>query len=142
MADFATIKAKVVAKVREQTSWFDSDSVYEYEPEIGDILKDPFAVILASGNDNDFASSSENKRTYAFQIRIYMERKKRGAETCEANLQTLIDAIIDAFDQDYTLGGVALISKAVPSKWGYILGDREYRTAEIVIKAMTWFDVT
>ena len=143
MADFTTLKAKVVAKLQEQTSWFESSAqVLQYEPEMATEIADPYAVVLASGNDNDFASTSENKRTYAFRIRLYMERKTRGASKAETDLQTLVDALIDAFDQDYTLGGTALISRAVPSAWGYILGEKEYRTAEIVIKAMTWFDVT
>lgn len=142
MATFASVKAKIISKIEALTDYFASGSVYQYEPEIGEVNQDPFAVIIASGNENDFASSSENRRSYGFTIRIFVERKGRGNSGAETLLQSIIDELIDDFDQDYTLGGVVLSSLAAPSKWGYILSDKEYRTAEINITARAWFDIT
>ena len=141
MANFASIKTKVVTILEALTN-LDSGSVFGYEPEVGEVDQDPFAVVVASGNENDFASSSENKRSYGFSIRLYVERKSRGLENAETLLQTMVDNLINALDQDYTLGGEVLISKAAPSSWGYILGDKEYRTAEIIVTAEDWYDVT
>lgn len=142
MADFATIKAKVKAKVVAQTTYFADGSVFDYDPEIDGITQDPFAIVVASANDNEYASSSENKRTYAFSVRIFVERNSRGNSNAEGVLQSIVDALIDAFDQDYTLGGTVLTALAAPSRWGYVLGSKEYRVAEVTIKAKTWFDVT
>lgn len=143
MANFTSIKAKIVTKVKTLTDYFEADgSVFTYEPEIAEVVKDPCAVIVASGNENDFASTSENRRSFAFVIRIFMERKQRTPEVCESTLASLVDALINAFDQDYTLGGEVLISKAVPSRWGYILADKEYRTAEVIVQGVAWYDIT
>jgi len=141
MATFASIKSKLVT-ILEARPNLDSNSVFGFEPEIGDVLQDPFAVVIASGNENDFASSSENKRSFGFSIRLYVERKTRGVEAAETLMQTMVDNLINALDQDYTLGGEVLVSQAAPSAWGYILGVKEYRTAEIIVIGQDWYDVT
>ena len=142
MSTFSTIKAQIISKVQAQTSYFDTDAVYNYEPEIGDVIKDPFAVVIASGNENEFASSSENKRQPGFIIRVFVERKQRGVSSAESLMVSIMDALVDVFDQDFTLGSTVLISKAAPSRWGYVLGDKEYRTAEITIQTQSWFNTT
>lgn len=143
MADFSTIKAKVKAKVVGLSSYFDSSSVFDYEPDIGEVHADPWATVITSGNENDFASTGDNKRTYAFNIRVFVKRgSTRTKSEAETLLQSIIDDLIDAFDQDFTLGSTVLISRAVPSRWGYVDAVDEYRTAEVNVRAQTWFDIT
>ena len=140
MADFATLKAKIKAIVIANTN-FVSKSVFTFEPELEKLEDDPFAIIIASGNESDFANTSENRRTYAFKIRIFVDRS-RGNEEAEDVLEEIVDSLIDSFDQDYTLTSSALIALAAPSAWGYVSSTKEYRIAEINLQAKTDFDVT
>lgn len=142
MADFSTLLTKIKAKVAAQTNYFAQGSVFDYEPDVGLVTQDPWATVIPSGNENDFASTMENKRSYGFLIRVFVERNTRGNDNAETLLRTIIDVLLDAFDQDYTLTGTALMVSASPSKWGYVQREKEYRVAEILIQAKTWFDVT
>ncbi len=142
MATFSTILAKIAAIITAQTSYFQSGAVFLYEPEIKDINSDPFASIIPSGNESDYLTTSENKRQYSFVIRIFVERKSRTPAEAETVLRGAIDALLDAFDNDYTLTGTVLGCRATPSKWGYILADKEYRTADINISCMGVYSVT
>lgn len=139
--DTSAIKNKIIAKIQTLTSYFAASAIYAYEPEIGNVTDDPFVVVVDSGNENDYGSSGENRRTFAYKIRIFIERKTRGVGATETLLQQIRDAIIDAFDQDYTLTGSVLLSKATPSRWGYILSDKEYRTADIDLAVQTVYDI-
>lgn len=141
MSNFVTLSSQIVAKVVANSN-FDSGAVFDYEPEIDGITQDPFATVIPSGNASDYGSTSENRRTYAFKVRIFIERNTRGNSAADTLLRTIIDALINAFDQDITLGGNALMVLAAPSEWGYVQGAKEYRTAEINIQAKVWFDTT
>lgn len=142
MADFSTIKTAIIAKLNAQTSYFGTagDQVYGYEPEVENVIKDPFAVVIPSGNENDYNSSTENRRMYAYTVRIFVQRDGRAA-AAEALLTDMVAALIDAFDQDYTLGGTVLYLTAAPSAWGYLQREKEYRSAEIKLVAKTDFSV-
>src|SRR3990167_2700468 len=142
MADFATIKAKVVLKVQGVTDKLAAAAVFNREPPIDSVELDPFAVVIASGNENDWVSSNESRRTYAFTVRLFMERKSRGESNAESALPALVDALLDDFDQDPSLSSPVLISRAVPSRWGYVQGTKEYRYAEIIVIAKTDFSIS
>jgi len=142
MADFGSIKAKIVTKLEGITD-LDQSNVFNYEPSDTSVIdKDPFAIVTASDNEADFGNIAENRRIYGFVIRVYIERNSRGASDAESTLTDLVDAIINAFDQDITLGGEVLMIEAAPSLWQYSLSDKEYRVAEIRISAKVWFDTT
>lgn len=142
MADFSTLRALIAAKAAE-TMNVESGSVFEYEPELDDVEADPFVTVTPSANENEYASTSENRREYAFMVRVFVARgtPSRGNADAETLLTQIVDDMIDLFDQDYTLSGNALLSLAAPSRWGYAMGTKEYRTAEITITAKTDFDV-
>lgn len=140
MADFATLKAKIKTIIVAETNFVEA-SVFTYEPELTNIAHDPFAVVIASGNDSDFANTSENRRTYAFTIRIFVDRS-RGNQEAEDVLEEIVDNLIDAFDKDFTLTGSVLIGLAMPSAWGYVDSTKEYRVAELNYQAKTDFDIT
>lgn len=142
MADFATIKALVVTKVQGVTDKLAAAAVFNHEPALDAVTHDPFAVVIASGNENDWATSNENRRSYAFTIRLFMERKSRGEQNAEEALIALVDDLLDDFDQDPYLGGAVLISRAVPSRWGYVQGVKEFRYAEISVLAKTDFSIS
>ena len=145
MADFASLKAKIITKLQtlevDSEVVFDTDGVYGREPKLDDIVQDPVVTVTASDNESDFINTSENRRIYAYVLRIYIERNQ-DAQTAEDNLTEIVDAVIDAFDQDYTLTGEALLVEAAPSLWAYSQGVKEWRVAEIRIRAKVDFDTS
>lgn len=142
MSNFANIKAGIVTKLQADTDLSASDQVYDYEPEIGAISVDPFAIVVAAENESEFETTTENMRTYGFVIRVFVERKNRGAENAEDLLTSILDRLIQAFDEDYTLSvsGV-LFSKATPSNWFYVIAEKEYRVGEIKLQVKVSVDV-
>lgn len=146
MADFASLKSKIVTKLQtlsvNSETVFDTTGVFTSEPDFSSALPDPFVIVVASDNESDYANTTENRRMYGFVLRVHMERKERGHDTAETDLTEIVDAILDAFDQDITLTGSALMVQAAPSQWLYSLGLREDRVAEIKIRAMVYFDTS
>ena len=138
---FKTLKAKIVTILQADTD-LDSDSVFNHEPDIDKIGQDPFATVVPSGNEADFGSTLENKREFAFLIRVFVERDARGNSAAEVLLTDIIDRLMDRFDEDYTLTGSALTAMAAPSAWGYVFGTKSYRTAEILLTVKVWYDIS
>lgn len=57
--------------------------------------------------DNEFYTSSDNKRTYVFTVLIHQEINTIGRDEAVRILDGAVDAVKTAFDTDYTLGGAA-----------------------------------
>ena len=143
MSNFSTLKSKIVTRVETLTDYFaSSGAVFNYEVDPAQVLTDPFVIVIASGNESDFGNTVENRRVYSFTIRVYLERQSRSPEDTETLMVSIIDDLIDKIDQDQTLTGSALIIKAAPSSWGYVLSDKEYRVADVVVEATVWFDTS
>lgn len=140
---FASIRAGIAAIVAADSALNGGDQVFQYEPNINGIGVDAFATVVASGNESEFETTSENKRTYAFTIRIFVERKNRGEAAAETLLTEIVDRLTQAFDENYTLGvsGV-LFTRATPSSWAYVLAEKEFRMAEIQLSTICSVDVS
>ncbi|MBI5071830.1 hypothetical protein HZB93_03000, partial [Candidatus Falkowbacteria bacterium] len=67
----------------------------------------PVAELLESGNEADYFTNAENIRNYAYEIFIFVEAENQGLDAAYSALRSAVDALIDAFDADYTLSGVA-----------------------------------
>lgn len=67
----------------------------------------PVAELIESSNEADYFTNSENLRTFAFEIWLYVEAENQGIESAFTILRTTVDTLLDTFDNDYTLGGVA-----------------------------------
>lgn len=143
MANFSQVKAGIKAIVAADADLSAADQVFDYAPNIASVTADPFAVIEASGNESEFETTTENKRRYGFTIQIFAQRNNQRENAAEALLTGIVDRILDALDQNTTLGvaGV-LMTTAAPSAWGYVLGDKEYRMAEIRLSTMVSVDVS
>lgn len=121
--------------------------VYPYERE--DPTGTPFATITPASNANDYATTTENRRVYAFTIRLFVERKgQTTVEDCEETMRDLIDVVLDVFDSNHRLPGLQLpvgytylLMEAAPSVWGYVGRENEYRTAEISLRVHFSVDV-
>jgi hypothetical protein len=142
-ANFNDIRAGIAAILSADTDLSESDQVFQYEPPIDTITADPFAVVVAAESEGEFETTYENKRIYGFTIRVFVERKNRGAGEAETLLTSIIDRLTQAFDQNYTLGvsGV-LFTRATPSNWLYVIAEKEYRLAEIKLSTICSVDVT
>lgn len=122
--------------------------VYNYER--ADANGNIFATITPSANENEYHSTTENRRTYSFLIRLFVERGgETESETCEKAMRELVDSVLNNLDSNYLLSGLAtqsgytfLFMSAVPSKWGYVGREMNYRVAEIVVNCHFDVDVT
>jgi hypothetical protein len=125
--------------------------VYPYERE--DATGTPFATITRSAKENDYQTTSENHRVYSYLIRLFVERKGKAGgvsnpNDCEAAMDALEDAVIDILDKNHRLSGLVmntgytyLFMEAVPSVWGYVGRENEYRVAELTIRVHFSVDV-
>lgn len=70
-----------------------------------DIPSYPAAVLVSPSSDGSYSTNRSNIRTYTFAITIVQK-----AENIESNsdIEFLSDQILDAFDNDPTLGGSAV----------------------------------
>lgn len=139
-ANFKNIKAGIKAILVADTD-LGSSGVFNYEPPIEGLNQDPFAVLVPSENESEFANTIENRRVYSFSIRVFVERATRGVAESELLLTRIIDRLINSFDQSDVLSvdGVVLV-RAAPSAWSYVLSERDYRMAEIKLGVLVWYD--
>lgn len=139
-ANFKNIKAGIKSILIADED-LGSDGVFNYEPSIETLNQDPFAVVVPSENESEFATTTENKRIYGFSIKVFVERASRGVAESELLLMRIIDRLINSFDESSTLSvdGVMIV-RAAPSAWSYVLSDKEYRMAEIKLGVLVWYD--
>jgi hypothetical protein len=121
--------------------------VYLYET--AESIGTPFATITPSANESDYHSTTENRRVYAFNIRLFVERAGQSqAGPADSAMRELVDSVLDDLDANYTLSGTTaktgytvLFSRATPSAWAYAGREMEYRVAEIRVQAVVLVDV-
>lgn len=139
---------KVITKLQvllEATGLF--QVVYPYERE--DPTGTPFATITPSTNESGYETTSDNRRVYAFLVRLFVERKgQSNADACETTTRALVDSVLNTFDANHQLHGLEtqagytfLFMEAAPSKWGYVGRENEYRVAEIDVRVHFSVDV-
>lgn len=146
------LKNKIVAILNNNDLIQD---VYDYE--VDNFGSDPCATVIASTNEGDYRTTTNNRRVYAFQVQLWVKREgaQRGDKRAEDILTDLVDSVLDDFDRYYTLGtgspGSALVLptgytmimvEALPSAWFYSNRETLYRGAEITIKCHVDVDVT
>lgn len=138
------ISAKVKSLIEANSG---VQKVYAYERANPDGT--PFVTITPSANENDYNTTTENVRVYAFLIRVFVERKGQSVEeNAENTLRGLADSILDTMDRNYRLSGMTaptgytfLFMEAAPSSWGYTGRENEYRVAEIKVRCHVSVDV-
>lgn len=123
--------------------------VYDYEA--SNITGSPCATLTPSGNSNDYHSTTENHRRYAFMIRLYIRRgsTEGNEQTTEKAMRELVDTVLDDLDKSHQLLGLSnqtgytfLFMRAAPSQWGYAGRELEMRVAEINVTVDYHVDVT
>jgi hypothetical protein len=114
----------------------------------------PAVHVIPSDNSNEYETTAENERVYAFTVRAFYETKSGGVEDAFEKLEEVVDKIIDEFDLEGMRDGVnrtvaiGLPSRytfinlfAIPSRWGD-LPEEELLMAEIIVRVRLSIDVT
>ena len=113
-------------------------NVYDFEA--SDLAGTPVCTITPSGNVSNYDTTTENRRRYAFMVRLYVERKSGNDNEKESEeaMKELCDAVVDTLDANHQLPGLVsqtgytfLFMRASPSRWGYAGRENNYRVAEI-----------
>ncbi len=113
----------------------------------------PSGHIVPSSNENDYETTTENSRTYAFTARFFYSTKEIGVETAMSRLEQIIDAAIDLIDQEDQKGsdertvGINLPARymfiniwAVPTAWGEV-PDQQLLMGELSVRIRVSVDV-
>ena len=133
--------------------------VYKYET--SEFRGGPAATIVPSANESDYNTTEENVRIYAFTVRLFVNRDVRVKEKADEVLMTLVNSVLDDFDKYYSLSalgtdgsaipGGAIVNAtgytfinifAVPSVWGYVGREDEFRIAEIDVRCRVSVDLS
>ena len=105
-----TIKNAIKSKLEQlqQEGTIGTVVVDDFQSDGFGILKNvgvyPAALVAAGGLEGAYDTNSDNMRTYTFEILII---EKGENVSSPDQVETLMEAIVDAFDNDYTLGGAA-----------------------------------
>lgn len=82
----------------------------------------PAASFEPSQLSNEAYTSSDNLRGYAFDIIVQQEFSSMTRQAAVGILRRTVDAIIAAFDADYTLGGACHYTAPLPGQFGFFTG--------------------
>lgn len=123
-------------------------SVYTYEA--SNLEGSPACTIIPSANENAYSTTIENRRVYAFVVRLYIDRLSGNTteNTTETAMRQLVDTVLDDLDKNHQLSGLEtqsgytfLFMSASPSVWGYAGRENNLRVAEIVVRCHFAIDV-
>lgn len=114
----------------------------------------PSAHIVPSENSNEYETTTENIRTYAFTVRLFYETKQTSIEDALTALEEVVDSVIDLFDQEDLKGsttrtvGMNLPADyqfinifASPGRWG-VLDEEQLIMAEISVRVRISIDIS
>lgn len=125
------------------------ENVYEYEASKLDGF--PALTITPSASENDYHSTTENRRVYAFTVRVYAQRGSSPADEAKAEktMRLLVDSVINRLDESSDTLNVAAVDgytylflSAAPARWGYINRESDVRVAEIGVRVHYDVDTT
>jgi len=83
----------------------------------------PAAHVVPSDNESDYESTTENVRTYAFIVRVFYETKVTGVAGAYTALDTIVDSVLDLFDQEdqkSAANRVVATTNSLPSRYTYL----------------------
>ena len=121
-----------------------------YTFEASELSGTPIATLTPSFNENDYTTTTENTRVYAFMLRLYVNRPSGEDEEYQSEMamKELVDSVLDDLDKNHRLSGLEtktgytfLFLEATPSIWGYAGRENEYRVAEIIIRSHFAVDI-
>lgn len=103
----------------------------------------PSATFQPSDVGSDYQTNVQNMRRYVFRVVIHQEAEVVGAEKALDILWDAMHQVMNAFDNDFTLGGAVVDTKAVPSVWGaYNEGSGLTFYCEVKLEMLSVYDLS
>ena len=135
---YSSIKTAIINKLTAITG---IKNVYGYEK--GDLVGYPSAVVTLAEIETPPLDNRSDTRRYSFGIRIYQEMEDDGigASTAESRIEALIDTVIGAFEDDYTLGGLAY-NVSLKAQMGYSDRGPSTRVFDITLDVYAIYNLT
>ena len=133
---FSTIRAAIITKINT-----DLDKIQAaYSTDRSTFSGFPAAVVSPSENEADYSSTADDRRVYAFKIRVYYPIKEEADyEAAESALEDALDEMLAAFSTRGVLGSACEWVKPVPSVWQYEeRGEAIYRMAELTLRCVKY----
>jgi hypothetical protein len=140
----ATIKNAIKAKLDALTPAILKTVIiddFHVNPVIENIPLFPAAIMNSPATESVRDTNRENLRTHIFEIIVI----QKGENITSVNdIEELREAILDAFDNDGTLGGTAngSVDPSTSSPQSITLGDKTYIVFAITLKARALFTIT
>ena len=98
----------------------------------------PSINVYPTDGEAEFLDTMRVKRDFMFTVQCLQERVNVGASQAELIMTTLVDEIVNIFDNptNTTLGNTVVFCKPVKTKWGYLtVPDADVRLCEITLIA-------
>lgn len=82
----------------------------------------PAATIVPSDNTSIYSTIVQNLRTYAFDVDLYytIQTDNDGLDNSFTVMRTLVDTVMDAFDNSNSLNNNCQLLRPVPSSWAMV----------------------
>lgn len=138
---FSTIRTAIIDKLNGESI---TKIQVAYRTDRATLEGFPAAVVSPSENEADYASTANDKRVYAFKIRVYYPFKTEAEQdAADIALEEALDEMLDAFTQRGALGTACMWIEPVPSVWQYEeRADGTYRMAELTLRCITYQPIT
>jgi hypothetical protein len=133
---FSTIRTAIIDKINNDLSKIQ----VAYRTDRSTFDGFPAAVVTPSENEADYSSTADDKRVYAFKIRVYYPIKDESEQdAADLALEEALDELLDAFSTRSALGSACEWVAPIPSVWQYEeRGEGVYRMAELTLKCTTY----
>jgi hypothetical protein len=93
----------------------------------------PLGRRLGQGHVNTFFDTKDNERVYTFTIRLF--NRPDQPNTCELELRSIADDVIDAIEGDVTLGGTCDFAEPTQATWSIVTREIPVQIVEITVSA-------
>jgi hypothetical protein len=100
MSGFATIRSAIYAKLQTVTSL---SFAYDYYRDV--VEGHPSAMFDVTTTENTFLTNESNQRMYSWTMYVAVETQIKSVADAGGILDAVCDEIVDAFENDLTLGG-------------------------------------
>ena len=80
----------------------------------------PSAYVIPSDNSNDYSTTDENERVYAFIVRMFVDIEQRGMESAVEAMEDLVDTVLDALDQEDLKGASRTVATGLPAGYTFL----------------------
>jgi len=134
---FSTIRTAIIDKINSASI---TKIQVAYRTDRSTLDGFPAAVVSPSENEADYASTANDKRVYAFKIRVYYPLGKESEQdSADIALEEALDEMLAVFGKHDALGTACEWIYPVPSVWQYEeRGDATYRMAELTLRCVTY----